>query len=124
MKNQKETLSVGVNTETTNNNTNPNNGVVKMKTEKETLSEGVENESSEPNNKQKFLENILNGIRFEIYDTDLEEVEDLDFLKSSLEDLETIEETISNNIMVFKERILELEYEMEYPETDEEWGSD
>ena len=65
------------------------------------------------NEETKFLELINNINVIEIFNTDCEKVDNLDFLKEILETLEGYEYGLSQSISSIKDRIDEIELESE-----------
>ena len=74
------------------------------------IKEDVVNNSNQPHKNQKNIDGILKRIKtLEIYDSDVENIYDINYLNSVLERLENNEENINVCLMSVKDRISEIE---------------
>ena len=74
------------------------------------MKEDVVNNSNQPHKNQKNIDGILKGIKtLEIYDSDVENIYDINYLNSVLERLQNNEEELNFSLMNVKERISEIE---------------
>ena len=73
--------------------------------------EEVVNNSNQPQQKEKKIDFLLNGIKtFEILDSDVENIFNSNYLKKCLEILECDEYHIEQSIRTIKERISDIEH--------------